>query len=280
MQILPFPNAGCGVLVNNIQLAELSDTEIKNLRVALANHGVLFFRNQHLPPEEHLHFARRFGELVKNKFFSHDTEFPDIAEVRKDPDQETNLGGGWHTDHSYEQEPAMASILVARELPNSGGDTCFADLGKVYDGLSPRQQKTLETLEAVHCNEHVYGEKGYYQSTDMAHQIGGTDEIGRTVHPVVIRHPETGRKLLYVNPAFTLNFVGWTHKESRSLLTYLFRQVNQPQYICRFNWEPGSVAIWDNRSTWHNAINDYPGQARLMHRITLAGGALEAASKQ
>lgn len=276
MKVTPF-SEGCGVLVEDVQLARLSDPDIVELRSLFASHGVLFFREQQLPPAEHLRFARRFGELVENKFFSRDDAFPDIALVRKDPDQDTNLGGGWHTDHSYDSEPAMGSVLVARELPRSGGDTCFADLGKVYADLSPGLQKTLESLRAVHCNAHVYGEKGYYQNTDLARYIGGTGETGRVEHPVVIRHPETGRKVLYVNPGFTIKFVDWTPEESQALLGYLYSRVNQPRYTCRFNWEPGSVAIWDNRSTWHYAVNDYPGEGRLMHRITLAGTRLEAA---
>jgi taurine dioxygenase len=274
MKITPFSD-GCGVLVQDAQLAQLSDAQVASLRTALADHGALFLRDQDFPPAEHLRFARRFGALVKNQFFSHDNEFPDVAEVRKDPDQETNLGGGWHTDHSYDIQPAMGSILVARQLPQTGGDTRFADLCKVYEGLSSGLQRTLESLEAVHCNEHVYGEKGYYQNTDLARYIGGTEATSRATHPVVIRHPQSGRKVLYVNPGFTLNFIGWTPQESQALLGYLYSQVNQPQYTCQFNWEPGSVAIWDNRSTWHFALNDYPGEARLMHRITLAGDALQ-----
>jgi taurine dioxygenase len=276
MQITPF-TGGCGVLIEGVQLAQLTDAEVLEMRTAFATHGVLYLRDQNFPPDEHLRFARRFGNLVHNKFFSHDDQFPDIAEVRKDADQETNLGGGWHTDHSYDEQPAMGSILVARQLPDSGGDTRFADLSKVYEGLSPGLQRTLESLEAVHCNEHVYGEEGYYQNTDLSRYIGGTEDISRAVHPVVIRHPQSGRKVLYVNPGFTLNFVGWTPQESQALLAYLYSQVNQPHYTSQFNWESGSVAIWDNRSTWHYAMNDYPGQARLMHRITLAGNALDAA---
>ncbi|NQY04398.1 MAG: TauD/TfdA family dioxygenase [Halieaceae bacterium] len=276
MNIRPF-SEGCGKLIKDVQLSQLSDTDIDALRDALSEYGVLFFRDQQLPPEEHLRFAKRFGALVKNKFFSHDTALPDIAEVRKDADQDTNLGGGWHTDHSYDEEPAMGSILVARELPTHGGDTCFADMSKVYESLSPGLQRTLESLEAVHCNAHIYGAEGYYQNTDLSRYIGGTEDVSRATHPVVVRHPQSGRKILYVNPGFTLNFVGWTRQESQALLGYLYSQVADSGFTCQFNWEPGSVAIWDNRSTWHYAMNDYAGEARLMHRITLAGGALEAA---
>ncbi|USD23481.1 TauD/TfdA family dioxygenase [Microbulbifer variabilis] len=269
-------STGCGALVEGIQLANLSSNELSDLRQAFADHGVLFFRNQSLSPEEHLTFARRWGEIVINKFFTHTQEYPGIAEVRKEKDQETNVGGGWHTDHSYDQEPALGSILVARELPKSGGDTHFANLQKAYESLSNGLKQTLETLRAVHSNVHVYGEDGYYQSTDLSSQLGGVNEVGEAIHPVVIQHPDNGRKILYVNPGFTLRFEGWTPEESRPLLNFLFAHVLTNGYTCRFNWEPGSVAFWDNRSTWHSAENDYQGQFRLMHRITLAGRALEA----
>ena len=276
MQISPF-SPGCGALVSDVQLAALSDAQLSELRSAYAQYGALFFREQEFPPDEHLRFAQRWGDIVVNKFFLKTKEHPEIAEVRKEKEQETNIGGGWHTDHSYDAEPALGSILVARELPDSGGDTHFADLQKAYEALSPGLQATLETLRAVHSNVHVYGEEGYYQATDLASQLGGVDEVGEATHPVVVRHPDSGRKILYVNPGFTLRFEGWTSAESAPLLKFLFAHVLQDAYTCRFNWEPGSVAFWDNRSTWHSADNDYQGQFRLMHRITLAGTALEAA---
>lgn len=276
MQITPY-SPGCGALVSDVQIAALTDEQLSELRGAYAQYGALFFREQAFPPDEHLRFAQRWGDIVVNKFFLKTEEHPEIAEVRKEKEQETNIGGGWHTDHSYDAEPALGSILVARELPDSGGDTHFADLQKAYEALSPGLQATLETLRAVHSNVHVYGEEGYYQATDLASQLGGVDEVGEATHPVVVRHPDSGRKILYVNPGFTLRFEGWTSAESAPLLKFLFAHVLQDAYTCRFNWEPGSVAFWDNRSTWHSADNDYQGQFRLMHRITLAGTALEAA---
>ena len=276
MQVSPF-SPGCGALVTGVQIARLDDTQLAELKQAFARYGALFFREQDLPPEEHLRFAGRWGDIVINKFFTHTQQYPEIAEVRKEKNQEVNIGGGWHTDHSYDLEPAMGSILVARELPDSGGDTHFADLQKAYEGLSAGLQQTLESLRAVHSNEHIYGADGYYQATDLAPQLGGVDDVGEVTHPVVVRHPESGRKILYVNPGFTLRFDGWTAKESAPLLRYLYAHVLQDAHTCRFNWEPGSVAFWDNRSTWHLAENDYQGQFRLMHRITLAGDALVAA---
>ena len=275
MQVSSFEN--CGAVVSGMQLAKMTDSELDSLRTLFAEHGLLFFRDQKLPPEEHLRFARRFGDIVVNKFFKTTAEYPEIAEVRKEKNQKTNIGGGWHTDHSYDEEPALGSILVARVLPSSGGNTRFADLAAAYDALSDPLKKRIEGLHAVHSNKHLYGENGLYRITDLAEQLGGMDRVGDATHPVVIRHPQSGRKVLYVNPGHTIQFQGWDFAESRELLDELYAHVTQPQFICSFDWQPGSVTFWDNRRTWHMADNDYQGQKRLMHRITLAGTALNAA---
>ena len=275
MQVSPFEN--CGAVVSGLQLASITDDELAKLRTLFAENGLLFFRDQVLPPEEHLRFARRFGDIVVNKFFKTTAEYPEIAEVRKEKNQQTNIGGGWHTDHSYDDEPALGSILVARTLPTSGGNTRFADLAAAYDALPEDLKKRIEGLYAVHSNKHLYGENGLYRITDLAEQLGGMDRVGDATHPVVIRHPQSGRKVLYVNPGHTIQFQGWDFADSRELLDELYAHVSQPQFTCSFNWQPGSVTFWDNRRTWHMADNDYQGQQRLMHRITLAGTALTAA---
>ena len=266
---------GCGVEVTGIQLATVSDAQLEDLRGAFTEQGLLFFRDQQLSPEDHLAFANRFGEIVRNKFFRPVPGYPDIAEVRKEKNQQTNIGGGWHTDHSYDAEPALGSILVARQLPANGGDTWFANLRAAYDALSPERQNLLAPLRAVHSNVHIYGRDGYYRGTDLAGQLGGVDSVGEAVHPVVITHPRSGHRVLYVNPAHTIRIEGWSEADSKLLLDELYAHVDQPQFTCQFNWLPGSVAFWDNRSTWHFAQNDYQGESRLMHRITLAGSALE-----
>lgn len=276
MKITPF-SRGCGAEVHDIQIAALSDPQLDGLRSAFIEHGLLFFRDQQLSPEEHLAFANRYGKIVRNKFFTPVPGHPQIAEVRKEKDGQTNIGGGWHTDHSYDAEPALGSILVARTLPQGGGDTRFANLCAAYEALPPSLKKRLSRLYAVHSNEHIYGRKGYYQGTDLAGQLGGADNVGETVHPAVIKHPDSGRPVLYLNPAHTIGIKGWDEAQSAALLEELYQHVDQPQFTCRFNWQPGSVAFWDNRCTWHFAQNDYHGEARLMHRITLAGSALEAA---
>lgn len=273
MQVTRY-SGGCGAVVSGVDLAVLSEAEVAGLRRAFLEHGVLFFSDQKLEPREHIAFAKRFGSIVVNKFFPENTEHPEIAEVRKEKEQRTNIGGGWHADHSYDDEPALGSILVARELPESGGDTMFANLFAAYDALSDGLKQTLGTLRAKHSNRHLYGAQGIYRKSDLAPQLKSEEGVGDATHPVVIRHPESGRKALYVNPGHTLHFEGWTAAESQTLLQYLYQHATRPEFTCRYRWSPGSVAFWDNRSSWHYAINDYHGSRRLMHRITLSGSAL------
>jgi taurine dioxygenase len=249
----------------------LTPEETGELREALNEHGVIFFRDQELTPEQHIAFAERFAPINVNRFFRSAPGHPQIAEVRKEPDQTTNIGGGWHTDHSYDEAPALGSILLAREVPDHGGDTMFASMHHAYEALSDGLKRTLEGLRAVHSSRHVFGAAARY-AKETAGRIGNSEHANQdAVHPVVVRHPETGRKTLYVNAAFTTHFEGWTEKESRPLLDYLYAHAAQPQFHMRFQWRKGSIAFWDNRATWHFAINDYHGERRLMHRITLEG---------
>ena len=263
--------AHVGVEAHGVDLNTIDDAGFDALRRAVADHGVLFIRDQTLTPEQHIAFARRWGPIDVNKYFPANGGYPEIAEVRKTENQQTNIGGGWHTDHSYDQVPAMGSILLARETPPTGGDTLFASLGAAFDSLSDGLKTTLRGLRAVHSADHIYSADGIYAKTDQAADLKGHDERTRAVHPVIIRHPQTGREILYVNPAFTLHFEGWTREESMPLLTYLYQVAMQDRFHCRVSWAPGSLAIWDNRSTWHLAMNDYHGHRRLMHRITISG---------
>ena len=274
MQIRPL-SAQCGSEVTGVDLRAIGDEEMTALRQALAETGVVLLRDQQLSPEDHIAFARRWGEIDINNYFPANGGYPEIAEVRKAETQFVNIGGGWHTDHSYDAVPAMGSILVARELPPVGGDTLFASMGAAYDSLSDGLKATLEGLRAVHSADHIYGHEGIYAKTDQAADLKGHDISANAVHPAVIRHPVTGRKLLYVNPAFTLHFEGWTREESQPLLQYLYAVGMREEFHCRLQWQPGSVAVWDNRATWHFAANDYHGHRRLMHRITISGVPLE-----
>jgi len=203
-------------------------------------------------------------------------DYPMIAEVRKEPEQQRNIGNGWHTDHSYDEAPALGSMLYAREVPRTGGDTLFASMYVAYDALSDGLKSTLEGLKALHSSRHVFGPAAAARRGDLAGRIRNADLATQdAVHPVVIRHPDTRRRALYVNPGFTVRFDGWTDEESRPLLDYLYRHAVRPEFTCRFQWREGSLAFWDNRSTWHYAVNDYQGERRLLHRITIEGRKLD-----
>lgn len=276
METLPLAPK-CGVEVKGVRLTDADGATLEAIKQAIYEHGVALFRGQDdFTPEAHIAFAQRWGGIDINNYFPLTDEHPEIAVVRKKADQVTNIGGAWHTDHSYDQIPAMGSILVARQLPPSGGDTLFAHMGEAYDALPDDLKAEIEGLEAFHTADHVYKEDGIYAQTDMGSELRGQGLKTGAIHPVVIRHPHTGRKLLYVNNAFTIHFVGMTREESMPLLMRLYAAATAADNTCRVVWEPGSVAIWDNRTTWHNALNDYQGYAREMHRITLTGEALAA----
>ena len=272
------PNVGA--FVENVDLAdELDAGTVDQLKDALGQNGVLFFRGQTLPPARHVALAEKFGGVNINRFFTHVDGWPNIAEVRKEPDQKANIGGGWHTDHSYDQIPALGSILVARETPEVGGDTIFASMYAAYDALSDGLKDTLNSLNAVHSSRHAFGENSRHKQRgdDMETRLGNPELATQdAVHPVVISHPISGRKALYVNPGFTTHFEGWTEEESAPLLEMLYAHAGRPEFAYRFQWAPGSVAFWDNRATWHRALNDYQGHRRLMHRITVEGGPIAA----
>lgn len=266
-----------GAEIDGVDLRTLDETTFAEIRAAFEYYSVIFFRNQDMTPEQHIEFAERWGSININRFFKPLEGYPMIAQVIKEPDQRDNIGGTWHTDHSYDQHPALGSILYARDVPVSGGDTHFASMYKAYDALSHGMKKTLDRLKAWHSSRHAFGysvadsesyEDGRLANPDMATQD--------SLHPVVITHPETGRKALYVNGDFTVRFDGWTKEESRPLLDYLYAHGSRPEFTCRFRWQKGSVAFWDNRATWHYAANDYHGHRRVMHRITLEGKALSA----
>ncbi|MDP4912120.1 MAG: TauD/TfdA family dioxygenase [Pseudomonadales bacterium] len=271
---------GTGAEVSGVDVRRLDQQQFDDIRQAFADYGLLFFRDQQLTETEHLALAERFGQVNVNRFFAAHAQYPQIALVGKEPDQVNNIGGGWHTDHSYDQAPALGSILVARQLPPSGGDTWFTSMYKAYEGLSAGLQQTLLGLRAVHSARHVFGSQGGYQQTEDAtsriKNPAAADGLVDPIHPVVITHPLSGKRALYVNPAFTLHFEGWTADESKPLLDYLYAAASQEAYITRFSWQPGAIAFWDNRATWHFAQNDYQGQARMMHRVTIEGCELAA----
>lgn len=271
---------GVGAEIHGVDLAgELSNSEFAAIREALAEHAVIFFRDQAISEEQHIAFARRWAPININRFFAAHPRYPEIAMVTKEPDQRDNIGGGWHTDHSYDAIPALGSILVAREVPPEGGNTLFASMYAAYDALSEGFRDMLGTLKAVHSARHVFGQKGKVYGDTRGSRIGNAeaaDALPDVVHPVVITHPVSGKKAIYVNPGFTVRFEGWTEDKSRPLLSQIYAHCMSREFVHEFDWRPGSIAFWDNRSSWHFARNDYHGQRREMHRITLEGVPLTA----
>ena len=260
-----------GAEIDGVDLsANLSDGTIADIRAALNEHQVIFFRSQSLTPEEHIAFGSRFGPLNVHPYVSGMPGHPEIMEIIKEPQDRLNFGGGWHSDMSFLERPSIGSILHAVDVPAWGGDTLFASQAAAYDALSPGLRKTLEGLNAVHSASREYSAQGASAQKRSSMSVAEAEgAAGEFIHPMVLVHPETGRKALYVNPAFTLKIEGWSTRESKSLLDFLFEHSRYEAFTCRFTWAKGSVAFWDNRSVWHFALNDYPGQRRHMRRVTV-----------
>jgi taurine dioxygenase len=266
------PVAGAlGAEISGVDLSrDLSDETVAAIRRAWLEHLVVFFRDQELPPARFLAFARRFGEVIEYPFVKGLDDHPEIIPVLKLPHEQINFGGVWHSDTTYLTVPPMASMLVAREVPAAGGDTLFASMYLAYESLSAGMKKLLDGLVAVNSSANADASRTREDRVkDSARQDARQEYVA--MHPAVRTHPETGRRALYVNVAHTVGFEGMTREESAPILRYLFQHQVQPEFTCRFRWRPGSVAFWDNRCAQHNAVNDYPGHRRLMHRITLAG---------
>ncbi len=266
------PVAGAlGAEVSGVDLSkDLSGETVAALRRAWLDHLVLFFRDQELSPAQFLTFARRFGEPIEYPFVKGLDEHPEIIPVLKLENEKVNFGGVWHSDTTYLDVPPMASMLVAREVPPAGGDTLFANMYLAYETLSDGMQRLLAPLRAVASSSKADASRTREDRIKDSARADAREEYVAT-HPVVRVHPETGRRALYVNVAHTVRFEGMTVEESAPILAYLFGHLSRPEFTCRFRWQPGSIAFWDNRCVQHNAINDYQGHRRSMHRITLAG---------
>jgi taurine dioxygenase len=264
-----------GAEISGIDIAGgISDEQFAELRQAFVDFAVIFLRDQAITPAQHIAFAERWGQINVNRFFKATAEYPVIAEVLKEADQKANIGSAWHTDHSYDERPAMGSILYAREVPSVGGDTLFSSMYAAYDALSDGLKKMLQSMRAEHSSRHAFGDLAYFNADleDLGDRLGNTAAATQdALHPVVIRHPLSGRPALYVNGDFTVKFEDWRKEESQPLLDYLYAHARQNEFTCRFKWRKGSIAIWDNRATHHCALNDYHGERRLMHRITIEG---------
>jgi taurine dioxygenase len=260
-----------GAEIHGVNLAaELDDGTVRAIRQALLDHLVIFFRDQELPPDRFLAFARRFGTLAEYPLIKGIEGHPEIIKVAKLEHETVNFGGIWHSDTSYLERPSMATFLVAREVPPFGGDTLFANMYLAYESLSEGLRRVLDGLTGVNSSTKADATRTREDRIKSDPTPQSRSEF-LSEHPVVRTHPETGRRALYVNVAHTVRFAGMTEEESAPLLRFLFEHQTRPEFTCRFSWRVGSLAFWDNRAAQHNPVNDYHGFRRVMHRITLAG---------
>ncbi len=264
------PIAGAlGAEVRGVDVSRpLTSEVIVELRQAWLDHLVIFLRDQQLTPDALVTFARAFGEPMAYPQLKGLTDCPFVTPVIKLEHERVNFGGVWHSDTTYLDTPPMASLLYAVQTPPYGGDTLFANQYRAYDTLSEGLKQTLAGLIGVSTSTKAEVSK---TREDRLRESGETLKALTGEHPVVRTHPETGRKALYLNVAHTSHFKGWTEAESAPLLAYLFAHQVRPELTCRFQWNPGSLALWDNRCAQHNPVNDYHGFRRVMHRVTLEG---------
>lgn len=264
--------------------AEIVDVDIRDdkdfdgVKKAFIEHGVVVLRDQKITPDDHLAFAERFGPINVNRFFKPLDSHPSIATLLKEPDQKAAVGEVWHTDHSYDTVPALGSVLHAIEIPPFGGDTLFVSMAAAYEALSPGFRKMLDGLHAIHSSRHAFGAANSQEEASKTGRLGNPELATQdSRHPIVITHPLSGRKGLYVNPGFTLHIENMSKSESAAILGFLYEHCQTPEFQCRIRWNEGDVTMWDNRATWHKALNDYHGHRRYMHRVTIEGVELSAA---
>ncbi len=254
-----------GAEIGGVDLARPSNRQMDEIHRALAEHCVIFFRDQHLTPEQHLDFGRRFGELHIHPAAPHEPGHPELMIIKADRNSSRANGEGWHSDVSCDPEPPMGSILYMKQVPPAGGDTLFASMYAAYEALSDRMKRYLDGMTAIHDGEPVY--RGLYADLGVADK----PSYPRAEHPVIRTHPVTGRKALYVNRGFTTRLCGVPRDESEGVLRTLFDLAEHPLFQCRFRWRANSIAFWDNRCTQHRAMWDYWPHVRYGNRVTVRG---------
>ena len=262
------PLAGAlGAQVSGADLADLDDATFAEIHAAWLAHEVLFFRDQDLTPDQHKAFGRRFGTLQVHPFLHSraDEGHPEIVVLESDEARPV-VAAGWHTDVTFAEQPPKASILRGVEVPAWGGDTMWASCRAAYDALSSKMQRLLSELTAIHDTSKTFSRSAYPSKSHP-----DADKIPTAEHPVVRTHPETGKKALFVNPAFTLRIRGLRPGESHALLHFLYEHITTPEFTCRFHWEKNSLAIWDNRCTQHRVVADNLKAKRRMERVTVDG---------
>jgi taurine dioxygenase len=258
--------ATVGAEISGVDLgAELPDDVVAEIRRALADYKVLFFRDQALTPERHVAFARRFGDLEVHPFLPSNTGEPELVRFEKTAEV-TGYENSWHHDVTWRECPSMGAILHAIRVPERGGDTLFADMHAAYDALDDSTKAEIDELTAVHDFTQTFG-----HSMTREERRAAQEKYPPVRHPVVCTHPATGKLHLYVNRPFVSHLDGLDPDASRDLLDRLCRQADAPEHQCRFSWTTDAVAFWDNRAVQHYASSDYWPQRRTMERASVIG---------
>ena len=268
-----------GAEIVGIDAARLDDGVFERLYRVWLERKVLFLRGQRLDLEQLLALSRRFGDLMQLPYIRPHPEYPQIIHVLKQADEigMGTFGGDWHSDFSFLAEPPKGSILYAEEIPPLGGDTLWVDMAAACAALPADLRAALEGHDAIHSGKPY----GVSHAPTEETRCRGSIEIERgnpqadreTRHPAIAGHPETGEAVLFVNPTYTTRIDGYAEADSDALLARLYRHCLRPEFGCRFRWSAGSLAIWDNRSTLHYAVNDYDGYRRSLYRTTIRGQA-------
>jgi len=259
-----------GAAVFGVDLSKtLSGAEFAAVHQAFLDYQVIHLPNQHITPRQHYEFAKRFGTPGEYPFARGLPDYPNITEIVKEPHEHINFGGEWHSDTTYLETPPKLTTLYAKETPAFGGDTLFANMYLAYETLSRGMKRMLDGASAVYSAGLLPRAKRDGYATMQGTNV---DKLNMSAeHPVVRTHPETGRRSLYINDTHTLCFKGMTREESLPLMRYLCDRAVRPELCCRLRWAPGTFTIWDNRCSQHFAVNDYPGQRRVMHRLIVTG---------
>jgi taurine dioxygenase len=278
IEVTPY-GAALGAVVTGVDLRNPTEEQMAEIKWAITDHSAIFFRGQDLTPEDQERFTTYFGEFGVDPFVEGIDEHPNVLRLLKEADESTNVvfGGTWHSDWSFQDQPPSYTILFGKDIPPYGGDTLFASLYNAYESLSPTMQGICESLNVVHSAKFGYGDHmaDLYEAVleNMDVKTGGEDAYRLKTHPMVTVHPESGKKVLFITGIYSLAIEGMHLHESQLLLeTLQTKIVENPLNLCRFRWEPGSMAMWDNRCVQHLPMADYQGQRREMLRTIVSGG--------
>ena len=273
MEIIPIAKS-LGAEVIGAQLVNMDLKTFSSIEKAFSRYLVLCFRDQQLGPCDLVNLARKFGGVGETPYLSGLEDYPDVVPIVKEANEKSQhtFGSGWHTDFTFQKKPPARTLLYALDVPPKGGDTLFANLQDAYESLSTDMQKSLSRLRALHSSIRSYGPnaslKNHLENMTITNE---KEEPGFESHPVIRKHPVTGKPSLWVNPTYTIRFDGMTDQESQPLLDYLNDLITEARFTCRVNWKKNSLVMWDNRCTQHSASSDYAGHRREMWRITTAG---------